>query len=313
MFPPSTSTTLSVEQLTAVPFSETAAVLRYLIRDVVMVILRTDMPVSMPPPNLVDILQRQPLDKLWQKITADPNTRVAMQRRGLPSAKQDGRGTNQTFFLNQAAASIEGKLTPESALKTMLETKREALNLSWYELVPSAYWPFVIQSAWEDLNFQFELAAFVRRTLRGRVLFEANDSHCPVFSSNTLWALILLLKHPGGPGKPAAYPLEWLQEAAISLREVALQQIGSSGWAGFWDQWLICEALRVWKPVPEKNLAPFFRSLLDLPFVKEKLKDRMQEYLQPEILKITPPWRFGRSFLPDERPKWDKHTFQPDS
>jgi hypothetical protein len=332
---PSTSLTGSFDHLNAVALSETVAILRPMMHEIVMKILQAqdDAPPA-PPPVLLDLLQRQPVDQLWEKISGDFNSRPHMLKRGIKPVGRDLTVYDPAYFLRQAGAAVMGAVAPDSVIRSLFELKIDALFLTGYDCVPFPYWPFVAQSAWEDLTFQFELGLTIRRKMREQVWLEVNEAHCPTFSLNTFWALILLLPHPQGglirrflPALNTSpqgcraflwglfrrrkttlpvedYSVKWLAGMADSLREDALRQVAQPGWAGFWDQWLICKALQIWKPWPEKKLEPFFHALLLLPLVQEKLQSQVEEYRQQGILKTAPPWNFGRAFVANERPRW---------
>lgn len=92
----------------------------------------------------------------------------------------------------------------------------------------------LITTAYGDAGFRLDVAGALRRALRSRVLFDPDGPPTAVPEPATVAALAVV------QGLPETLP----PEVAGALRQAAGRMLGAAGWAGFWDVWMLREAVR---------------------------------------------------------------------
>jgi hypothetical protein len=322
MVQPVTPAGITAEQLLAIPFDEVVAVLRGLIDELVPQILRVQ---GRSTPTLMGLLQRQPLQVLFRKTMADPNSRDGLTQRGQPGQQSDDT-TNRSFFDQHIASFIQSGQLGSQLNQAFTNRELASLTFMGYELIPVMYWPLAANAAWCDGEFQFRVGYLARQYLRQTEFLTPIEPSLPSFSPNVFWILLLLLPEnthagPGGQlfqrgGKIDSstvpdLPLIWIQRAEKTLRSVANIAAATPGWAGFWDQWLITQAIRVWKPSLASDMLGMFHALLNLPVVNEQLPEETTAYETRLNLKGSPPFNLARPEVQTERPGWYRSKRAP--
>jgi hypothetical protein len=137
-----------------------------------------------------------------------------------------------------------------------------AAYLSWqpgptgHEQLPHLYWPTAGVLAWHDLDFQILAAQRVHLYLLNRVLLGGRVP-VPHIDTRTYWLLLLLVPVATGPQLDPA-----VMTGIQRLQAVARGIVERGQWAGFWDQWLVAEALLRW-PGQVSELSDSLRAALD--------------------------------------------------
>ncbi|MEM7132693.1 MAG: hypothetical protein AAF702_40700 [Chloroflexota bacterium] len=153
--------------------------------------------------------------------------------------------TMHAFLLNRLERSI-GKVSEED--------------------IPDDILDVVAERAWGNLAFQNEMGSMLQRTLRQNELFIQGDKALIVLSSKTYWVLLALSK------TPAMFSHHFfnrdhrtLVRAIKRLHREAEKHILQTGWAGFWDQWVIWTAMSQY-PGAIVDLSPsLYNALAALP------------------------------------------------
>lgn len=131
------------------------------------------------------------------------------------------------------------------------------------------FWAAAGELAWGDAAFQAEVAHLLIDELRRRVIFTPGAPPRPLIATRTFWALIALAEL----GRPAPWRLLLRRRAAVHglrrLKSHAAVTALAPGWAEVWDQWLLIEAVRLWR-LDDKAVAPELRAAIaELPLHAE--------------------------------------------
>lgn len=316
--PQSQIAALTSGQITAVPFDEIVLVLRRIMEQVVPGIFKEEVTVRKPP-NLVELLQRQPLQEIWQKLIADPDSRDGMEVRGIASEKPEREGKAPYFdqILNEYIQHKQKRHIFEQAL---INRELGLLSFRGYDLLPDLYWPLAANAAWQDGEFQIRVGYAAWNYLRHTEILTQNESSIPSLSTNTFWALLLMLepepqantvkvpvmkqRSQGESQLPGTFSPTWVGREAGALRTAALIQASAPGWAEFWDQWLIAQAIRAWQPSPSGDVIELFQGLLHLSVVNELLPDVVESYRKQLNLKSKPSINLARPYAARKQPGW---------
>jgi len=145
----------------------------------------------------------------------------------------------------RAAYQAMQQLPPRIGLTTRFNRLERTLGTGSAEAIPADLVALVAVAAWGDLTFQHELATKLRTYLRQSVLFTQRDKALVLLSPNTFWILLALTPIP------TVFSFAWLTRdywlarwAARHLQQAATQHgLAAAGWAGFWDQWVIWNAM----------------------------------------------------------------------
>lgn len=135
--------------------------------------------------------------------------------------------------------------------------------------LPDDLLPILGEAAWRDLDFQYWVAAQVRIYLRPRVLIEPGEMPFAQLSPKTMWALIALsgsrISHPRRSLNPKR------RATLIAAKRLRIaggeQALATGGWAGFWDQWVISEALRHWPDALKPLDVQLHNALTSMPLL----------------------------------------------
>ena len=119
--------------------------------------------------------------------------------------------------------------------------------------IPVDWWALVAERAWGDLEFQRQSGDTPRLYLRNKVLFPTGKTPCLRFAPQLFWLLMLL----GAGDRPLGV-----------FRGAAAAQVSQPQWAGFWDQWIVMEAICQWPESVSKLPSRVRRGLLALPLLE---------------------------------------------
>ena len=106
-------------------------------------------------------------------------------------------------------------------------------------LPPYPFWQVFAERAWGDLSFRMDATAVVRTHFLERELLDPHQRAFPAPHRQTLWSLIALAR----PAEKRRFGNASLHRSLARLRGVALRAAKAREWAGFWDQWLLQQAL----------------------------------------------------------------------
>jgi hypothetical protein len=110
--------------------------------------------------------------------------------------------------------------------------------------MPQPFWTLAGYMAWGQPDFQYWAAAYLQGYLRSRVLFALEASAIPTVHCNTFWLLLALVAVPQLKGRlwhRLVSPNR--RKMAQQLAHIAKTEVLQSGWAGFWEQWIVAEML----------------------------------------------------------------------
>lgn len=203
--------------------------------------------------------------------------------------------------------------------------------------MPDDLWPVVSEFAWRDLDFQHWVAAQVRSYFRPRVLFMLGDMPVATLSPRTFWVLIALASLEMQTARPWASPNQRMVQKAIKLlltpfigftqeslnrrmvrkaikrlQNEGQRQALATGWAGFWDQWILSEALRHWPDAFNKLDSQLCDALLALPLLAitspaallQSYSERKDKASQPPVKLAAPNWK-------KDMPGWFQSLYKP--
>ncbi|HBS48612.1 MAG TPA: hypothetical protein DEA05_00235 [Rhodobacteraceae bacterium] len=135
----------------------------------------------------------------------------------------------------------------------------------------------LITTAYGDAGFRLDVAGALRRSLRSRVLFDPDGPPTAVPEPATVAALAVV------QGLPETLP----PEVVSALRKAAGRMLCAAGWAGFWDVWMLHEAVRTSASAP-------LRGMLELAgFAKRVSEDQDGDAEATEPAQMRPGWRAG--------------------
>lgn len=119
--------------------------------------------------------------------------------------------------------------------------------------IPVSMWHTASLAAWTNLDFCRQATDLIHGVLRSRICRSRQWDRAPNLHPNTFWLLIRLAAPRDAAPKRMLHLLRGLAERALQ----------EPGWARFWDQWVLAEALEcpMWR-VPH--------SVLLLPYVLEQ-------------------------------------------
>jgi hypothetical protein len=314
---------LTSKQFLLPPFLEIVMMLRELMDQILPLLFDTQMGVSAGglPPSLVNLLQQQSTQEIWRKLISDPYSYAEMEIMGNLGAgidtKDDLAAFSQIFSSYMNSNQSNQKLN-----SAIIEQEMKSLFYREYDLIPARFWPITATAAWIDVEMQYRVGYAIYEYLRHTEIFSQNESCVPTFSVNTFWVLILLCAHDPMAGKRPSLgvnrtvksgdqiantpPPMWPRYIGDVLRSAAQKQAKKSGWAGFWDQWIISQAILVWKPTPASDISEFFTALLSLPVIHQRLPNQVEDYRKRFNLKDSSNIDLGRSLSPSEKPSWYK-------
>jgi len=190
-------------------------------------------------------------------------------RRGL--ARLLGKDRQKSGYLQMLAkydALVNrggGRLSPGVRRRLLSDILVENLSDPRPQFLPEDFWQLAGDLAWQDLQFQYEAGRRVARFLRTQVVFNQGEIPRPLFSARVFWALLVLAR----PQRRRWGKKRKIAVAMTRLAREGRRLIAAGGWAGFWDQWLICEYLRGHPQAISGHDAVFEAALRALPLLTE--------------------------------------------
>lgn len=142
--------------------------------------------------------------------------------------------------------------------------------------IPVSMWHTASLAAWTDLDFCRRTTDLIHGVLRFRICRSQQWDRAPNLHPNTFWQLIRLAAPRDARPKRMLHMLH-------GLARLALQE---TGWARFWDQWVLAESLEC----PSWHVP---RAILLLPYVLE-LDETTQESNAPVSPLADPNWNEDR-------------------
>jgi hypothetical protein len=129
--------------------------------------------------------------------------------------------------------------------------------------LPDGWWALAGELGWREPIVAIDHACTLRDTLRRRVLVDLGELPVPMLAPQTHWTLIALAN--GGVRHRGQSSARRLLRGVQRLQVIAAKQVvAQAAWAGFWDQWLLLEAIELWSGAlqrVDKNLAAALRRL----------------------------------------------------
>lgn len=170
--------------------------------------------------------------------------------------------------------------------------------------LPDDLWPVLSEIAWRDLDFQYWVAAQVRMYFRPRILFMPGERLVAKLSPITVWILIALAGAATSASRGFHPNQQTIRRAVRRLRNRGKQEaLETTGWAGFWDQWIVSEALQHWPSALKSLDAELRDALLTLPLLnitspvtlaqpgkKRKSRTETRQFAAPDWEKEMPEW-----------------------
>ena len=272
------------------PMVDASIILRNLVERLVEQLFSQKSPADRRPPALTTLLSPQEARALTEvHLWKLKGTRSTVQ---VPK-KRNAR--LKTVLKDLVSKAVSGEVKPREWQTTFHDRLVWALGGGTQGSgLPHVLYPVVEKAAWSDLRFQRSMALRVYDYLRERVLFIPGERLDPGFSPRAFQALIGLAEPGESPGQKMF--LRMVEE----IREEAREHVLVEGWAGFWDQWLICVARQKWPLAFEREKSRFCRSLLALPLFSKRSTPSPQQRLYvpkrsiPDRFKKWLPSFFGR-------------------
>lgn len=206
----------------------------------------------------------------------------------LVSRQVSGRPVDHTPVIRSAPTHLPDPKWEQSLVNSLAQS----LSLSPATAFPDLLFPLAGQMAWSDSAFQHAVLIQVYQRFYKTLIFLPDEIVTVHFSPRVFWVLIAMTQKPPRPfHQVVARSLVrrgWLprrgeakeeehathlEQAAELFQAVALRLALVPNWAGFWDQWLLLDALVKWRPA-EGRLDPRLQSALaNLPLVKRTISD----------------------------------------
>jgi len=211
----------------------------------------------------------------WSALFPLGHARILAQSRASMRAslrRQLARVTGKEPVLQYEEAvnrAIAGKLSPRAWRARVLGQLKLRFGGLPSIYLPDDLWPVLTEVAWRDLDFQYWVAAQVRIYFRPQVLFKPGEVPFAELSPKTMWVLIVL--SGAGISRPSRSFIPGQRTILRAVRRLQgtgqRQALESPGWAGFWDQWVISEALQRWPGALKSLDAELRDALLALPLL----------------------------------------------
>ena len=126
------------------------------------------------------------------------------------------------------------------------------------------------EAAWLEPSFQREISAKLSGYLKRSYLFPDGRAPIPHLSTRVFWLLLALVKtRPAGFLLRARTRFRKARGVWGSLQTLARSRGLASGWAGFWDQWLILEAVRL-RGAAFDEKSPLEAAVAGLPLMRQQ-------------------------------------------
>jgi hypothetical protein len=188
-------------------------------------------------------------------------------------------------------------------------TIRSQLLLALEIARPGAFPPLFVQLAgiwaWRAPEYQYWMAEIVQTFLLSRYLFLVDEKFQPPvirFSERTFWSLMLLVP------KEVLFPVS-TQEKNQSVYQVyeylchvAEEQILITGWADFWDQWLLAEACSIWGILEHPVSPKVTEAIQALPYFA--IRNHASMYKKSSSSKVS----LAKAKWSHNLPKWMKEN-----
>ena len=187
-----------------------------------------------------------------------------------------------------------GGQMPDAVWRTrVLELLGSRLGGAPSHYLPDQFLPLVGELAWGGLTFRHRVATHVRRFLRRLVLFAFGDEPAALPSVKVFWLLIALTDVSQLPRRWLPLGSSLQSRATERLRREGQRQVLVEHWAGFWDQWLIAQALRQWPEACGRLDTPLRDALRALPILTETGETRPagSPREHPPLDLAAPDWR----------------------
>lgn len=107
--------------------------------------------------------------------------------------------------------------------------------------LPQAMWPLAAARAWQAPGFDYWVQQQVEAALGYLWFYPEGELPAAHFSTQTFWLLLAGYPFPNVRFRRPPLPLLTLRERALALG------YGPKGWANYWDQWLLLQAVRQWQ------------------------------------------------------------------
>lgn len=196
------------------------------------------------PRNSVDALPTDVVRKLTQKL-------FRLWR---------GRDLSQSKFKGSMRRQIEHGFD-DRRWQCQLQRRLGTAVQGPYHKRRDLIWALAGPFAWSDTVFQSEISFWAVQRLRESYWGVGGNWSPPLFHPLTYWALITC-------GKTPRFHLA--ARCLRSLRAHALMQaLATDGWAGFWEQWLLRQAIGCTPNVPVVLMALPWRRPLRMPPEKQ--------------------------------------------
>lgn len=103
--------------------------------------------------------------------------------------------------------------------------------------------PAIVALAFTEAHFRGEIAGLLVQVLSQRVMFHRDPAPVVRLHPATVTCLARLWAEKARP------------DLGAGLDRLADRMIAQPGWAGFWDQWILSEAVRLWDVTPPSRVA----------------------------------------------------------
>lgn len=171
--------------------------------------------------------------------------------------------------------------------------------------LPDPFWPLAGELAWGNETFLAATASVLRESLARRVIFNPGPPPVPLLSPGCFWALIALAETGRSPAWPplprGRLTLAGLRRLQLIAGRIAL----APAWAGFWDQWVLSEAMRLW-PKAAAGVEPALRDALAALPIHQRLGDPPAPADLKTVTLAAPGWERQIPPWHDLLARWDR-------
>ncbi len=215
------------------------------------------------PDRLTSLLLQQ-TQMLAQLRAWESNCRRQRSRTILPS-RWAAPPSSFEAIVRQA---ISGELSAQAVRNRLIAQIAHHFGNNSPLYTPDKLWQLAGEIAWREPHFQAEIGVLVKDYFHDRVLFTGGDMPTAILSPQTFWLLIVLTQKRNPFTRPRLNQEHRLVSEIIrQLQRIGQKQAMSSGWTGWWDQWVISETFRRW-PIAFKKLdLKLNQALTTLPFL----------------------------------------------
>ena len=222
-------------------------------------------------------------------------------RRFLPEIQAlFGKPESEVEFRWLVEQSKTGKLSPKA--RRLLLEKEVTAGLKGRFLLPEPMWDLLAEAVFNHPNLKSTVVQGVQAFFREKVVFDLNAQSPIRLAPQCFWLLIALV--------PYRRPGFWLRlsrryrrnlKSLNRLKAMAKKQADQFRWAGFWDQWIIFEAVRKLQD-SDAPVDPEIKAVLQTLPLLRVLSGKSESGASVEDWESESGW--AHPLWKDQRPAW---------